>query len=74
MASRRFTILVLFAFPCRSPKSALGNFDPNSDSDSNSYGNGNANSYTETDSAASRETEPESDINPYALTDTLEAI
>jgi len=30
VASRRFTIFVLFAFPCRSPKSALANFDPNS--------------------------------------------
>ena len=40
MASRRFTIFVLFAFPCRSPKSALANFDRNSNA--NTYGNSNA--------------------------------
>ena len=46
MASRRFTIFVLFAFPCRSSKSALANFDPNSNSisrvNSSSYDNSNA--------------------------------
>ena len=54
MASRRFTILVLFALPCRSPKSALGNFDPNSvtladfDPNSNSNSNDNSNAYAGT--------------------------
>ena len=46
MASRRFTIFVRFAFPCLSPKSALANFDPNSNSisrvNSSSYDNSNA--------------------------------
>ena len=50
MASRRFTIFILFAFPCRSPKPALANFDPNSvtladfdpNCNSSSYDNSNA--------------------------------
>jgi hypothetical protein len=38
-------LFVLFAFPCRSPKSALANFDTDSHADPNSYTYDNSNAY-----------------------------
>jgi hypothetical protein len=52
VASRRFTIFALFAFPYRSPKSALANFDPNPNTNSitrvNSTSYDNSNAYAAT--------------------------